>query len=197
MAHQGSNKNANNLTDEQLLELLDAPVQIQNELSDYSNEVSVYNFVVKFNIKKGVNTIPLSKMFELHKLTSNNPLLKKESEFKQELEKYIPISKNNLCYINQDIMNIHKELLLKQVKGFVKKRNTENIEQFIQEYNLREDGEWIKGSILFTLFKKKHKKAKEGEFYHVMSLFFEKKTNDNIWFKVSYNDPKKKKQKEE
>lgn len=177
------------VSDDELLDLLDNSPQTKPEIS--LELPGILKFINSFEIKPGRTKIKTDVLYEVYKKTHRDYTINNIIKFRLEIRKHLQLKQNFVFVDEKTIEKVNKIYNLDQ-----KKKQTialEKIEQFIEMFKITEGSNWVKGKILYRLYKNNIKShIQKNEFYNAMSLYFTKRENKDMWFKVKYNEDKEK-----
>jgi len=170
------NKLATELTNEQLLKLLETKTEVKKQ---YKNPY--LTFISKYNIINGKNMVHSDMLFKLFKF--DNPKAN-QATFNYNLKKYLIYEHTNrkgtYYFIEQSVLDIGKSIEDMLKKKPVSKKQVRNrrkhIEDFLKALNLKPGNNSLTMSVLFDLYdswcyKYKRKKIGIGEFANLIPIY--------------------------
>lgn len=187
-------KSLNQLSDEELLKLLENPEDI-DFVRENSNDV--LSFIHFFNIQPGRTKVKSYFLYILYKDWSKLPI--KRKEFSLEMSKYLDLNSHSFFYIDRN----HLKLLQKSYEILQKKSHNDpllgknkkiHFEHYLKFYNIKLGNYWIEREILYFYYDKWCYKNKlkmnvlsEKNFNRFIKIYFKdvKMTKDyKIWVNV-------------
>ena len=167
-----SNKLLTELSNEELLKLVESGPSKRSYNSRY------LTFISKYNIQPGESKVLSKALYELFKL--DNPDITHQT-FTRNLAKYIKKTKRDYFLINKSVLDIGKELetilFPIRVAKIRKVRNQRrHIEEFLKHFQLSPGNNLVSLQIFLDIYdawcyKYKRKKLNDREFRHLLSIF--------------------------
>lgn len=184
-----SNKLPSNLTEEDLINLLNNDNSSQKSDKNQNNLPTVLQFLAVFEIKPGKNPIKSTGLYKLFKKWAGHTEYT-QNQFTLEVGQYIEHTRKGFFLIDQDTFKISQRIL-HQINQKKPKRNLtvnklkEHLDKFIIDNNLKRGNNWIdleEFHKFYWTWAYKTKKAKRiyfNDFCKVIKLYFEVKKDQN------------------
>lgn len=182
-------KNLTELTDAELLELIENPVSSPNTITN-----NIIDFISVYNLKTGDEPIKIRLLYNLYKAWTKNPLSPRI--FSNTLTNLFTSKQsagNTLVYLNKSAINVHTEVL-KLVEPADKTRQkgwTDHFNKYLLHYGIKKGGLFIANNVLYNLYDKwtyknnNRRPLGPNQFNNFCKVFFEyKNVQGRLWFKI-------------
>jgi len=149
-------KRRDNITDQELLDLLDDPNEDMN-LSFVDDEQNIFGFIATYSLKGGNDKIPLPVLFNLYNIWSKESITK--NNLRNQLKDLFKIDSNDNVYLELKESQISDMLL----KVLSKKERTEKsakhlhkmLNKFLKDSEIESGTVFIQDYVLFALYSRR------------------------------------------
>lgn len=186
------NKLITELTEEELLKLLEDKEGDNFNLTDYKNDL--LEFISFYQLRPGTNKVTPAILFELYKLWSKKPI--KQKAFTKQMGEMLPTERTfSLRYY---LLNCPQNSVLGYVIKYLKTHNKthskvykQHFDNFLKKYEIKNGSFFIKDFVLFDLYDqwvyqiRKRRPFSYNQFQNFCKLYFEHKyIEPNNWYGV-------------
>jgi hypothetical protein len=188
-------KNPNQITDEELLKLLNE-LEDSDEEAEYSFDSTILSFVQSFKLQPGKDRILKKQLFRLYRLWNRGIHKLDQYNFTREITHYIP-HKNDVFLVDKSLLQIADfvEKTKKRTRDKYKsKKWREHFTAFLEDTKLEEGTYYIELEIIYFLYQQWRRKTdRRGnigrrQFIKILDLYFDVKAiaaDSNLWVGVN------------